>query len=88
MKLGDTLDASTDVITGLHRSHASGGSAENQIAGREANRLRGIADHFRDRPDQIAQIAALFDLAVHREPDSACDGVPDVRHGTKGTARR
>ena len=60
MKFADTFDTSTDGVAGLHRSDAGGRSAEDEIARREVYRLRGITDHFRNGPDQIPQIAALF----------------------------
>ena len=57
-----------DVITWLQRHDAGGGSAVDEVAGGEGDRLRDGADDFWDGPDQVLQVAVLFDDARRRRP--------------------
>jgi hypothetical protein len=68
--------------------YSAPGSAEDEIAGREVDRLRDDGDDLRDGPDQVLHVSAPLEFAVHLEPDGAFVRVAHVGNGMDWAARR
>src|SRR5262245_11892191 len=78
LKGPDTVDAALQHVAALYGAHAGGSPCVDQISGRQGEQGREVSDHFGDLPDQLRDVAALPDLAVHLQPDRAAGRVADA----------
>src|SRR5206468_12218052 len=75
----DAVDPALNLVAGRERGHAGWRSRHDDIAGAERNLLRELGDDLWHAPDQFGQVALLPLGAIHRKPDLAVGGVPDLR---------
>src|SRR5882724_1198569 len=69
--LPDAVDTALQPIAALHRADTGRRAGEDQIARLEGEEAGEMADHLRNLPDELREIAVLPQLAVDLEPHRA-----------------
>src|SRR5258706_7109115 len=87
-ELADAVDVAMQLVAALDRADAGRRPGKNQIARLQREQPGQVGDHFRHFPDQLIQVAALFDDIVHFEPHRALARMADAARRRDRRTRR
>ena len=66
----DPVHLDLDEVAGLHGPRVRRRPGEEHVAGLERDQPREVGEHVRERPEQLARVPLLDDLAVHVRPEA------------------